>query len=173
MPHPSLFKKKNVDQSLYLDQHRSLMGSVLFSLTHVPCLLFYFEILCSTHDSDHFIPFLPFPPTCGIAPIGFTSFCVWTFYPGVTWGSTALTPSCIQVFRKPTNQHRGHYTLFLCTPVFHLFVSVLSVTNLSFKQTNLLIERSEQNHSKNWFFPFSVQLSSAASVPARSSLTTC
>lgn len=77
MPHLSLFKKKNVDQSLYLGPHWLLMGSVLFSLTHVPCLLAYFEILCSTHDSDHFIPSLLFPPTCGIALIGFTWFCVW------------------------------------------------------------------------------------------------
>ena len=46
--------------------------------------------------------------------------------------------------------------------------SVVSVANVSFKRTNLLSERSERNHFMNWFLPFSVQLSSAASMPAGS-----
>ena len=44
----------------------------------------------------------------------------------------------------------------------------VSVVNMSFKWMNLLSERSERNHFKNWFIPFSVQLSSATSMPARS-----
>ena len=46
--------------------------------------------------------------------------------------------------------------------------SVVSVLNVSFKQTNLLSERSEWNHFMNWFVPFSVQLSSAVSMLAES-----
>ena len=37
-----------------------------------------------------------------------------------------------------------------------------------FERTNLLSERIERNHFMNWFVPFSVQLSSAAIMPARS-----
>ena len=54
------------------------------------------------------------------------------------------------------------------TPQSMVWVSVVSVVNVLFKLTNLLSERSEQNHFVNWFVPFSVQLSSAASVPVRS-----
>ena len=46
--------------------------------------------------------------------------------------------------------------------------SAVSVANVSFQWTNLLSQRSEQNHFMNWFIPFSVQLSSAASMPAGS-----
>ena len=38
--------------------------------------------------------------------------------------------------------------------------------NVSFKRPNLLSEQSKRNHFKNWFVPFSVHLSSAASMPA-------
>ena len=43
---------------------------------------------------------------------------------------------------------------------------VLLVANVSFKRTKLLSERGERNHFMNWFVPFSVQLSSALSMPA-------
>ena len=46
-----------------------------------------------------------------------------------------------------------------------LRISVVSFANMLFKQMNLL---SERNHFKNWFVPLSVQLSSAASMPAGS-----
>ena len=46
--------------------------------------------------------------------------------------------------------------------------SVVSVTNVSFERTDLSSERSEQDHFMDWFVPFSVQLSSAAIMPAGS-----
>ena len=46
-----------------------------------------------------------------------------------------------------------------------IITNVMSFANTSFKRPNLL---SERNHFKNWFVPFSVQLSSAASMPAGS-----
>ena len=49
-----------------------------------------------------------------------------------------------------------------------LQASVMSVTNVLFKQTNLLSEWSDRDHFMNWFVPFLVQLSSAASMLARS-----
>ena len=49
-----------------------------------------------------------------------------------------------------------------------VLLSVVSVMNVSFVRTNLLSEQCEQNHFMNWFVPFSVQLSSAASMPAGS-----
>ena len=46
--------------------------------------------------------------------------------------------------------------------------SVVTVPNMLFERTNHLSGRSERNHFMNWFVPFSVQLSSAASMPAGS-----
>ena len=45
---------------------------------------------------------------------------------------------------------------------------VVYVANVSFEQTNLSNERTERNHFMNWFVPYAVQLSSAASMPAGS-----
>ena len=60
----------------------------------------------------------------------------------------------------------------LCQPLYLLFVGrplvFVSVANVSFVRTNLL---SEWNHFMNWFVPFSVQLSSAAIMPAGSGTT--
>ena len=73
---------------------------------------------------------------------------------------------------------RSHFLVFLfpwffpqlhCKkPLTQPWSSVVSVANVSFEQTNLLSEQTERNHFMNWFIPFSVQLSSAASMPAGS-----